>query len=52
MGLGGKTYMIMHRPIWSDDDQSSRRRLKVIEITKLEEHVWSYGNVVLYIYSK
>ena len=29
----------MHRSIWSDKDQSSRRRFKAIEITMLEEHV-------------
>ena len=34
--------MIMHRSIWSDNDQSSRRRFDAIEITKLEEHVESY----------
>ena len=39
MGLGRKRYMIMHRSIWSDNDQSSRRRFKAIEITVLEEHV-------------
>ena len=39
MGLGGKTCMIMHRSIWSDNDQSSRQRFKAIEITMLEEHV-------------
>ena len=39
MGLGRKTCMIMHRSIWIDNDQSSRQRLKVIEITMLEEHV-------------
>ena len=31
--------MIMHRPLWSDNEQSSRRRFKAIEITVLEEHV-------------
>ena len=39
MGLGRKTCMIMHRSIWSDNDQSSRRRFNAIEITMLEEHV-------------
>ena len=39
MGLGRKTCMIMHRSIWSDNDQSSRERFKAIEITTLEEHV-------------
>ena len=39
MGLGRKTCMIIHRSIWSDNDQSSRQRFKVIEITMLEEHV-------------
>ena len=39
MGLGRKTCMIMHRSIWSDNDQSSRQRFKAIEITMLEEHV-------------
>ena len=39
MGLGRKTCMIMNRSIWSDNDQSSRRRFKAIEITMLEEHV-------------
>ena len=39
MGLGRKTCMIIHRSIWSDNDQSSRQRFKAIEITMLEEHV-------------
>ena len=39
MGLGRKTCMIMHRSIWSENDQSSRERFKAIEITTLEEHV-------------
>ena len=39
MGLGRKTCMIMHRSIWSHNDQSSRQRFKAIEITMLEEHV-------------
>ena len=39
MGLGRKTCMIMHRSIWTDNDQSSRQRFKAIEITILEEHV-------------
>ena len=37
MGLGRKICMIMHPSIWNE--QSSRRRFKVIEITMLEEHV-------------
>ena len=39
MGLGRKICMTMHRSIWSDNEQSSRRRFKAIEITMLEEHV-------------
>ena len=39
MGLGKKTCMIMHRSVWSDNKQSSRRRFKAIEIIMLEEHV-------------
>ena len=39
MGLGRKICVIMHRSIWSDNDQSSRRRFKAIEMTMLEEHV-------------
>ena len=39
MGLGRKTCMIMHRSIWSENDQSSRERFKTVEITTLEEHV-------------
>ena len=39
MGRGRKTCMIMHGSIRSDNDQSSRRRFKVIEITMLEERV-------------
>ena len=39
MGLGRKTCMIMHRSIWSDNDQSSRLRFNATEITMLEEHV-------------
>ena len=39
MGLGRKICMIMRRSIWSDNDQSSRERLKAIEITMLEEHI-------------
>ena len=39
MGLGRKTCMIMHRSIWSDNDQSSGLRFKATEITMLEEHV-------------
>ena len=39
MGQGRKTRMIMHRSIWSDNDQSIRQRFKAIEITMLEEHV-------------
>ena len=33
--------MIMHRSVWSDNDQSSRGRFKAIEITMLEEYVYS-----------
>ena len=41
MALGRKTCRIMHRSIWSDNDQSSRQKFKAIEITctMLEEHV-------------
>ena len=39
MGLGRKTCMIMHGSIRSDNDQSSRRRFKAIEITMLQERV-------------
>ena len=39
MDLGRKTCMIMDRSIWSDNDQSSRRRFKAIEITMLEQHI-------------
>ena len=39
MGLKRKICMIMHLFIWSDNDQSSRRRVKAIEITMLEQHI-------------
>ena len=42
MCLGRKTCMIMHRSLWSDNDQSSRRWFKAIEITMLEENVKSF----------
>ena len=37
MDLGRKTYVIMHRSLWGDNDQSSRRRFKAIEITMPED---------------
>ena len=43
-----KTCMIMHRSIWSDNDQSSRRVFKAIEITTLEEHFQSSCSFVFY----
>ena len=48
MGLGRKTCMIMHRSIWSDNDQSSRRRFKVTGNTMLEAQVESYFDFVFY----
>ena len=38
-GFRKKICMITRRSIWSDNDQSSRRRFKAIEITMLEGHV-------------
>ena len=38
-GSRKETCMIMHRSVWSDNTQSSRRRFKAIEITMLEEHL-------------
>ena len=40
MGLGRKTCMIMHGSIRSDNDQSSRRRFKAIEITICYKNVF------------